>query len=105
VEEVWANYLSNGLRYGGQPPRLELGATPQKNGFIRFWVKDNGPGTDPNVQAALFKEFTNLHLVRAEGHGLGLTITRRIVEKLGGQVGVESKLGQGSLFFFTLPTA
>ncbi|MAT99826.1 MAG: hybrid sensor histidine kinase/response regulator [Anaerolineaceae bacterium] len=103
IEEVWANYLSNGLKYGGQPPRLELGATPQKDGLIRFWVKDNGPGIDPKIQAKLFKEFTHLSAVRVEGHGLGLSITRRIVEKLGGQVGVESEPEKGSLFYFTLP--
>lgn len=103
VEEVWTNYLSNGLKYGGQPPRLALGAAVQKKGEIRFWVKDNGPGVAPEVQKLLFTEFTQLTKVRAEGHRLGLSITRRIVEKMGGKVGVESQPGQGSLFYFTLP--
>lgn len=103
LEEVWTNYLSNGLKYGGRPPRLELGATPQADGMIRFWVKDNGPGLTPEEQARLFAEFTRLGEVRAQGHGLGLSIVRRIMEKLGGQVGVESEVGQGSLFYFTLP--
>jgi signal transduction histidine kinase len=55
----------------------------------------------------LFTPFTRLNQVRAKGHGLGLSIARRIVEKLGGQVGVESNgvPGQGSRFFFTLPGA
>jgi len=82
---------------------LELGAAPYKNNMIRFWVKDNGPGIAPEEQQLLFAEFTQLNKVRAEGHGLGLSITRRIVEKLGGQVGVESEPGQGCLFYFTLP--
>jgi signal transduction histidine kinase len=105
IEEVWVNYLSNGLKYGGEPPRLELGATPQENGMIRFWVHDNGPGLTPEAQIKLFAEFTRLDEVRAEGHGLGLSIVRRIVEKLGGQVGVESEgvPGRGSTFYFTLP--
>ncbi len=103
VEEIWANYLSNGLRYGGKPPRLELGAVLQKDGMVRFWVQDSGPGIAPEKQARLFTEFTQLSEVRARGHGLGLSITRRIVEKLGGQVGVESVLGQGSRFYFSLP--
>jgi signal transduction histidine kinase len=104
VEEVWVNYLSNGLKYGGQPPRLELGATT-KNATVRFWVKDNGCGLSEEEKARLFTEFTRLNKVRVEGHGLGLAIVRRIIEKLNGQVGVESSgiPGEGSLFYFELP--
>jgi signal transduction histidine kinase len=103
IEEVWANYLSNAIKYGGQPPRVVLGATPMPDGMVRFWVRDNGPGLEPESQAQLFTPFTRLALDNTEGHGLGLSIVRRIVEKLGGQVGVESTVGQGSTFYFTLP--
>ncbi len=103
IEEVWANYMSNAIKYGGQPPRLELGATRQVDDMIRFWVRDNGPGLTPEDQEALFTPFTRLDQVRATGHGLGLSIARRIVENLDGQVGVESEPDQGSLFYFTLP--
>jgi PAS domain S-box-containing protein len=103
VEEVWANYLSNAIQYGGRPPRVELGVTEQADGMVRFWVRDNGPGLTPEEQARLFTPFTQLAQVRARGHGLGLSIVRRIVERLGGQVGVESEIGQGSVFTFTLP--
>jgi signal transduction histidine kinase len=105
VEEVWINYLSNALKYGGRPPRIELGAKAQPEGMTRFWVRDNGPGIPPEAQSRLFTPFTRLDQVRAKGHGLGLSIVRRIVEKLGGQVGVESQTGQGSAFYFTLPGA
>ncbi len=105
VEEVWINYLSNALKYGGRPPRVELGATMQADGMVRFWVRDNGPGLTPEEQAKLFAPFMRLDQVRARGHGLGLSIVRRIVEKLGGQVGVESEAGCGSVFSFTLPAA
>jgi PAS domain S-box-containing protein len=105
VEEVWVNYLSNGMKYGGQPPRVQLGATVGSNGMIRFWVQDNGPGLSPEDQAQLFTPFTRLSQARASGHGLGLSVARRIVEKLGGEVGVESEEGQGSVFYFTLPGA
>jgi signal transduction histidine kinase len=105
VEEVWANYLSNAIKYGGQPPRVELGATVLPDGMVRFWIRDNGPGLAPEAQARLFTPFTRLEANSIEGHGLGLSIVRRIVEKLGGKVGVESKVGQGSTFFFTLPTS
>jgi signal transduction histidine kinase len=102
LEEIWANYISNGLKYGGQPPHLELGATSQADGTVRFWVRDHGLGLSPEVQAKLFNEFTRLDPVRAEGHGLGLSIVRRIMNKLGGQYGVESRPGEGSEFYFTL---
>jgi signal transduction histidine kinase/CheY-like chemotaxis protein len=105
VEEVWINYLSNAVKYSGESPQVEVGANVQSDGMVRFWVKDNGPGLKPEDQKWLFTEFTQVSQVRAEGHGLGLSIVRRIVEKLGGQVGVESKgiPGQGSTFMFTLP--
>ena len=105
VEEVWVNYLSNALKYGGRPPRVELGATAQADGMVRFWVRDSGPGISPDEQARLFSPFTRFDQVRTKGHGLGLSIVRRIVEKLGGQVGKESELGRGSVFSFTLPDA
>jgi two-component system, sensor histidine kinase and response regulator len=102
VEEVWVNYLSNAIQYGGLPPRVELGAERQANGMIRFWVRDNGRGLTPREQARLFKPFTRLENRRAGGHGLGLSVVQRIVDKLGGQVGIESIPGQGSIFSFTL---
>jgi signal transduction histidine kinase len=103
VEEIWANYISNALKYGGQPPHIELDATIQTDGMIRFWVRDNGPGLSPESQAQLFTPFTRLHQDRAEGHGLGLSIVQQVVERLGGEAGVESTLGDGSVFYFTLP--
>ena len=103
VEELWANYLSNAIKHGGRPPRVELGATVQSDGMVCFWVRDNGPGITPEEQARLFTPFTRLNQVSTKGHGLGLSIVRRIVEKLGGQVAVETEIGRGSVFMFTLP--
>lgn len=104
VEEVWANYMSNGLKYGGKPPYLELGATQENDHkMIRFWIRDHGHGLTTEAQMQLFTPFTRLHKDSAEGHGLGLSIVQQVVEKLGGKVGVETKLGEGSLFYFTLP--
>lgn len=105
VEEVWTNYLSNAVKYGGSPPKITLGAAPHPDGHVRFWVRDNGPGLSSEEQAQLFAEFARLHQVRAEGHGLGLSIVQRIVKKLGGDVGVNSEPGTGSTFWFTLPAA
>ncbi|MGD1995189.1 MAG: response regulator [Anaerolineae bacterium] len=102
VQEVWVNYISNAIKYGGEPPRVEAGAEVQSDGEVRFWVRDNGPGLTSEAQTRLFTPFTQLGEIRAKGHGLGLSIARRIVEKLGGQVGVESEVGEGSVFTFTL---
>lgn len=105
VEEVWANYVSNAMKYGGNPPVVVLGATPMEGGSIRFWVQDNGLGLSADEQSRLFTPFTRLQTERIEGHGLGLSIVQRIIHKLGGEVGVSSELGHGSTFYFTLPAA
>lgn len=123
VEEIWMNYISNAIKYGGVPPRIELGYTildsgspildsqmqafvskiQNPNSKIVFWLRDNGPGLTLEEQSRLFTPFTRLEQARAKGHGLGLSIVRRIAERLGGEVGVESAVGKGSTFFFTLP--
>jgi len=105
LEEVWMNYMSNAIKYGGTPPEAWLGATDCGDGFIRFWIKDNGAGLSEEQQTQLFQPFTRLHTGGPEGHGLGLSIVRRIVEKCRGEVGVESAPGTGSTFWFTLPQA
>jgi signal transduction histidine kinase len=105
IEELWVNYISNGLKYGGPSPRLVLGAEGGYDGMIRFWVMDQGEGIAPEDQKRLFTPHTRLHQVRARGEGLGLSIVRRIAQKCGGQVGVESELDAGSTFWFTLPAA
>jgi len=108
IEEVWTNYLSNALKYGRAPdavPTIELGATVQASGLVRYWARNHGPSLTPEEQARLFVPFTRLDQVHLKGHGLGLSIVRRIVEKLGGQVGLISEPGDGSTFYFDLPAA
>ncbi|MCV6637668.1 response regulator [Candidatus Albibeggiatoa sp. nov. NOAA] len=102
IEEIWLNYISNAIKYGGHPPELKIGAETLPNARVRFWVKDNGHGMNPAEKARLFTPFTRLHQKRIEGHGLGLSIVKQIVEKLDGEAGVESKQGEGSLFYFIL---
>jgi signal transduction histidine kinase len=104
VQEIWINYISNAIKYGGRPPTVELGADVRSDGMAQFWVCDNGAGIAQEDQDRLFTPFTQLDRVRVEGHGLGLSIVQRIVSKLGGEVGVESEVDQGSRFWFTLPT-
>ena len=105
VEEIWVNYVSNAVKYGGAPPRICLGATPREDGYVCFWVQDNGPGIPPEQLNRLFTPFERLNQARAEGHGLGLSIVHRIAEKLNGAVEVHSTPGEGSVFGFTLPVA
>ena len=73
--------------------------------MIRFWVEDNGLGISPHDKARLFKPHSRLHEPRVRGEGLGLSIVLRIIQRLGGNVGVESHQGKGSVFWFTLPIA
>lgn len=102
VEEVWVNYLDNAMKYGGHPPRIELGFERLGDGVVRFWVRDDGPGIPLEDQKRLFHINTRAG-ARNRGHGLGLSIVKRVVEKMGGSVGVKSQPGLGSEFYFTLP--
>jgi len=104
VEEVWANYLDNALKHTGPDPFITLGADPAADGQVRFWVKDRGPGLAPDQQERIFEAFEVTAPTPVRGsHGLGLNIVSTIIYKLDGEVGVESQLGAGSTFFFTLP--
>ncbi len=103
VEEVWYNYISNAIKYGGDPPRIELGADILPDNRVRYWVRDNGVGLTGDQKTQLFRPFQRLEQVwNKEGQGLGLSVVKRVIEKLGGEVGVESTPGQGSTFSFTL---
>ena len=105
VEQVLTNYVSNALKYGGRPPRVELGATPVDERAVRFWVRDNGGGLTAEERERTFVPFTRLSREEVQGNGLGLSIVRRLVERMGGEVAVESDgtPGAGSTFSFTLP--
>lgn len=105
IEEVWTNYLTNALKYGGDPPCITLAASEQPDGMIRFSTRDHGPGVPPDARLRLFIPFNQLGKVRRAGHGLGLSIVLHIVDKLGGQVGMEDAPDGGSIFYFTLPSS
>jgi len=104
VIEMWVNYIGNAAKYSGPAPRITLGAEPAGDpARTRCWVQDCGPGLDAAAQAKLFVPFSRITTVRAKGHGLGLSIVRRIAEKLGGAAGVTSAPGAGARFWFELP--
>jgi two-component system, sensor histidine kinase and response regulator len=104
VGEVWVNLLSNAFKYGGSPPRLDLGGAPA-GAQVRFWVSDNGQPLSEEERRRVFLPFTRLHQERATGHGLGLATVQRIVSKLGGTAWVGAASGGGNEFCFTLPAA
>ena len=104
IEEIWVNYITNAIKYGGKPPIIEFGAEEMPGGCARYWIKDNGEGLKQEDLEKLFIPFSRLPKTsRVEGHGLGLSIVLRIVEKLGGQVDVTSTVGEGTTFSFSLP--
>ncbi len=104
IEEVLANFVSNAIKYGGIPPKAEISFSYEENDFLKVMIKDNGEGLSLEDQAKLFQPFSRFH-TGIQGHGLGLSITKRIIEKLDGVVGVETELGKGATFFFTVPLA
>lgn len=105
LEEVWVNYLSNALKYGGDPPRIEVFGELEADRRVRLCVRDHGPGLDPDARLRLFQPFTRISEIAVEGHGLGLSIVQRIVERMGGEVGCDSWPGEGSCFWLRLPGA
>ena len=102
VEEVWYNYLSNALKYGGDKPEIIISSAKTKDGYIKYSVTDNGPGISAELKETLFEESGTSKIDPAKGTGLGLSIVKRIIGKLDGYVSVDSNLGKGSEFSFYL---
>lgn len=103
IEEVWYNYIRNAIKYGGTPPSIEIGSSKAEDGYNKFWVKDNGMGLDERQCDIIFVDPKKLGVGLVKGHGLGLSIVKRIVQKLDGWVTVESTTNEGSVFSFYLP--
>ncbi len=104
LQGVWVNYISNAVKYGGDPPQIELQCR-KVGSMVEYAVQDNGPGVPEEEQVGIFDEFSRVGGEKAEGHGVGLAIVKRIVERLGGDVGVMNlSVGSGCRFLFTLPS-
>jgi len=104
LTEVLQNLLDNAIKYmGDQPdPRIEIGQQGEEDGKPVFFVKDNGIGVAPEYHERIFGLFNKLD-PQSDGTGVGLALIKRIVEVHGGRIWVESELGQGSTFYFSLP--
>jgi len=103
LAQLFQNLLSNAVKFGGaQPPRIHISAK-QTDGEWLFSVRDHGIGLDPQYVDRIFVIFQRLH-TRAEypGTGIGLAICKKIVERHGGRIWVESELGKGATFYFTM---
>ena len=104
LAQLFQNLIGNGIKFrGGRPPEIHVGAQRQDDGWL-FSVRDNGIGIEPQYLDRIFVIFQRLH-TRAEypGTGIGLAICKRIVERHGGRISVESEPGKGSAFIFTIP--
>ncbi len=104
VTQLFQNLLGNALKYrSDQPPRIHIGVERQGQRW-QFAVRDNGIGIDPAYAARIFVVFQRLH-TRDEypGTGIGLALCQKIVERHGGEITVQSQVGQGASFTFTLP--
>jgi PAS domain S-box-containing protein len=106
VVEVLQNLLDNAAKYMGSQaqPQVEIGQHGEQDGQLVFYVRDNGIGIEPEFHERVFGLFNKLD-PKSDGTGIGLALARRIIEIHGGRIWVESELGRGSAFLFTLPPA
>ena len=104
VRQVFANLIANAVKFSGSAaqPRVEVGAARAADGSMVFHVRDNGVGFTEAQMRELFVPFRRLHADQFDGHGIGLTIVRRIVERHGGRLWAEGRPGEGATFYFTL---
>lgn len=104
LAQVFQNLLTNALKFHGtQPPRVHISATREDQSWV-FAVQDHGIGIEPQYAERIFAIFQRLHTTaQYPGTGIGLAICKKVIERHGGRIWVESSLGRGATFFFTLP--
>jgi two-component system CheB/CheR fusion protein len=102
--QLFQNLISNSIKYRGEEaPRIHVSAERGAEGWL-FSVRDNGIGIDPQYADRVFGMFKRLHGSEVPGTGIGLAICKRVVERQGGRIWVESEAGQGATFKFTIPS-
>jgi PAS domain S-box-containing protein len=104
VKQVLINLLSNAIKYNSEGGTVEVSCNTVAPGRIRISVRDTGPGLPPEKLAQLFEQFNRLgrETGSVEGTGIGLVVTKQLIELMGGKIGVESTVGKGSVFWFEL---
>jgi light-regulated signal transduction histidine kinase (bacteriophytochrome) len=102
--QLFQNLIGNAIKFrADRPPQIHIGVTDAQD-FWQFCVRDNGIGIEPQYFERVFQVFQRLHTRREyKGTGIGLAICKKIIERHGGRIWVQSELGQGSTFYFTLP--
>ncbi|MBI5387877.1 MAG: PAS domain-containing protein [Verrucomicrobia bacterium] len=106
LQQVFFNLLDNAIKYGRTGGRIVLDGRDSLENKVQLCVSDDGPGIPPDARERIFERFYRIDKARsreAGGTGLGLSIVKHIVQSHGGEVWVESELGRGASFFFTLP--
>lgn len=105
LKQVLVNLISNAVKYNRPGGSVTVRATPGSGDMVRLEVSDTGRGIDPKSLPKLFRPFERLGMTEIEGSGLGLALSRTMVEGMGGRVGVRSELGSGSTFWVEVWTA
>jgi two-component system phosphate regulon sensor histidine kinase PhoR len=106
LDQVLANLVDNAIKYGRAEGSVRVGGGKLDDGKLEIFVRDDGPGIPPEALDRVFERFYRVDKARSRdqgGTGLGLSIVKHIVQAHGGEVRVESELGKGATFFFTLP--
>ena len=98
---VLLNFLTNAIRYSSEGSKVIITVKPNPNSIV-FSVQDFGRGIEPKYQARIFEKFFQIPGSIPGGSGIGLTISKEIIEKQGGKISMESELGKGSRFSFEL---
>ena len=104
ITQVFQNLISNAIKYMDKPKgKVNIGCRDEGNNW-KFFVKDNGPGIEEQFRGKIFQVFQTLQARdKQESTGVGLSVVKKIVELYGGRIWIESKMGQGSTFYFTFP--
>jgi chemotaxis family two-component system sensor kinase Cph1 len=105
LTRLFQNLIGNAIKFRREEPlEIHIGASQGEEGW-QVWVRDNGIGIDMKSAERVFQVFQRLHTREEyEGTGIGLAVCKRIVEQHGGRIWLESEIGKGTTFYFTLPS-